>query len=230
MTRQYLPFTVRGDGLDDSAALHYEFSVLGMLRSFDAMQTTRALMSGFRVAGHDILVVPYEFNRGACNASARGEWGLFPNKVYYSPNIYYPDGDCIDTGDAGNSAHEVLCHELVHALRRSVGTIHKHTKKGQEETLAIMITNIFASESNKPALRKNHKGNEAQKDAKLNTSDGYLSAHRKLIDLFVREHIAVATDLSCVDTHFNPIRAYFHGHCAPAWTATAFQPGKNVFR
>ena len=230
MTRQFRPFTVRGDGLDDRAAQQYEFSVLGMLHSFDAIKTTRALMNGFRANGRDVLVVPYDFSRGECNAVARHEWGLFPNKVYYSPNIFYPDGDCIDTGDAGNSAHEVLCHELVHALRRGAGTIHKHTKKGEEETLAIMITNIFASETNKPGLRKNHDGHDRQKDPKLNTSDGYLAAHRKLVDLFVREHIAVATELSCVDTHFNPIRAYFHGHCAPAWTAAAYHPGKNAFR
>jgi len=230
MAREYLPFTVRGDGLNDREGLHYEYSVLGMLHSFDAIQTSRALMNGFRASRRDVLVVPYDFTRGDCNASARSEWGLFPNKVYYSPGIYYPGGDCIDTGDAGNSAHEVLCHELVHAFRRGAGTIHKRTKKGEEETLAIMITNIFASETNKAALRKHHDGHDPQKDPALNTSDGYLSAHRNLVDLFVREHIAVATALSCVDTHFNPIRAYFHGHCAPAWTAAAFQPGKNVFR
>lgn len=230
MTWQYVPFTVRGDGLDDNAARHYEFSVLGMLHSFDAIQTTRALMKGFRASGRDVLVVPYDFSKGACNAVSRSEWGLFPNKVYYSPDIYYPDSDCIDTGDAGNSAHEILCHELVHALRRSANTSGKHTKKGDEERLAIMITNIFASETNKKALRKNHKGHDPEKDPLLKTSDGYLAAHRRMVDLFVRQHIAVATDLSCVDTHFNPIRAYFHGRCAPAWTAAAFQPGKNAFR
>jgi hypothetical protein len=230
MTRQYRPFTVRGDGLNDNAARHYEFSVLGMLHSFDAMLTTRALMKGFRATGRDILVVPYDFSRGECNASSRSEWGLFPNKVYYSPDIYYPGGDCIDSGDAGNSAHEVLCHELVHALRRGAKTWKEHTKKGDEERLAIMITNIFASETNKPALRKNHKGHNPEKDPALTTSDGYLSAHRAMVDLFVRQHIAVATDLSCIDTHFNPIRAYFHGRCAPAWTPAAFHPGENVFR
>jgi hypothetical protein len=118
----------------------------------------------------------------------------------------------------------------VHALRRGAKTWKKHTKKGDEERIAIMITNIFASETNKPALRKNHKNNDPQKDPALITSDGYLSAHRTMVDLFVRQHIAVATDLSCIDTHFNPIRAYFHGRCAPAWTPAAFQPGKNVFR
>jgi hypothetical protein len=230
MARQYLPFTVRGDGLDDREALHYEYSVLGMLRSFDAIQTSRALMNGFRASRRDVLVVPYDLRDGDCNAVAKSEWGLFPNKVYYSPGIYYPGGDCINPGDAGNSAHEVLCHELVHAFRRGAGTIHKRTKGGEEETLAIMITNIFASETNKPSLRKSHHGHDPQKDSVLNTSDGYLAAHRNLVDLFVREHIAVATALSCIDTRFNPIRAYFHGHCAPAWTPAAFQPGKNPFR
>ena len=230
MTRQFRPFTVRGDDLGDRAAQQYEFSVLGVLHSFDAIKTTRALMDGFRAAGRDVLVVPYDFKDGDCNASARSEWGLYPNKVYYSPNIYYPEGDCIDTGDAGNSAHEVLCHELVHAFRRGAGTIHKHTKKGEEETLAIMVTNIFASETNKKALRKSHDGHDPQKDPALNTSEGYLAANRKLVELFVREHVALATNLSCVDTHFNPIRAYFHGHCAPAWTHAVYRPGKNVFR
>jgi hypothetical protein len=42
MAREYLPFTVRGDGLNDREGLHYEYSVLGMLHSFDAIQTSRA--------------------------------------------------------------------------------------------------------------------------------------------------------------------------------------------
>ena len=101
--RQYRPFTVRGEGLNDPE--HYESSGLGMLRSFDAIQTTRALTKGFRALRRDVLVVPYDFSRGPCNAVSRSEWGLFPNKVYYSPNLYYPgpDCECIDTGDAGNS-------------------------------------------------------------------------------------------------------------------------------
>jgi hypothetical protein len=208
--RQYRPFTVRGDGLNDPG--HYESSVLGMLRSFDAIQTTRALMNGFRALGRDVLVVPYDFSVGSCNAVSRSEWGLFPNKVYYSPNLYYPgpDCECIDPGDAGNSAHEVLCHELVHALRRAAGTIHRYTKKGEEETLAIMVTNIFASETNKPALRKNHHNHAPQKDPVLNTSEGYLAANRNLVALFAREHGAVASALSYVNARFNPIRAYFH--------------------
>lgn len=93
-----------------------------------------------------------------------------------------------------------------------------------------MVTNIFASETNKKALRKSHDGHDPQKDPALNTSEGYLAANRKLVELFVREHVALATDLSCVETHFNPIRAYFHGHCAPAWTPAVYRPGKNVFR
>ncbi len=230
MAREFRPFTVRGDGLDDRAALHYELALLGMLHSFDAIRTSRALMEGFRALGRDILIVPYDSAHGECNAYNRHEWGLFPNKVYYSFDLFYPDGDCVSTGDAGDSPHEMLLHELVHALRRSAGTIHKHTKKGEEETLAIMITNIFASETNKKSLRKNHHGYDPQKNAVLNTSEGWLSHHRKLTDLFVREHIGVATDLSCVNTHFNPIRAYFRGGCAPSWTPAVFRPSGNPFR
>ena len=206
--RQYWPFTVRGDDLEDPK--RYESSVIGMLHSFDAVQTSRALMDGFRVLRRDVLIVPYDGRRGVCNAVSDSDWGVFPNKVYYSPELYYPppDSDCIGDHDA-NSAHELLCHELVHALRRSAGTNHKHTTKAQEETLAIMITNIFASETNRPSLRKDHKDFSAQKDPVLNTSEGYLSANRDLVALFVREHRVVSEIISCVETHFNPIRAYF---------------------
>ena len=93
-----------------------------------------------------------------------------------------------------------------------------------------MVANIFASETNKKTLRKNHHGHDPQKNAVLNTSDGYLANHRPLIDLFVKQHYAVATELSCVDTHFNPIRAYFHGRCMPAWAAAVYRPGGNPFR
>jgi len=228
MARQFIPFTVRGDGLDSHAGLQYEFSVLGMLHSFDQLKVTSVLMKAFRAAGRDVLVVPYDFTDGPCNAKSRHEWGLFPNKIYFSPSIYYPDGDCVDTGDAGNSPHEVLCHEMVHALRRAANTHKKGTKRGWEEKMAIMITNIFSSETNRP-LRKKHADNSPEKDPKLLTSEGYLAAHPHMIGLFVKQHIAVATDLSCIDVPFNPIRAYFHG-CAPAWTPAAYQPSANPFR
>jgi hypothetical protein len=230
MAREYRPFTVRGDGLDDKEATQYEFAVLGMLHSFDAIPTTRALMNGFRMARRDILVVPYDESDGLCNAASRSDWGLFPNKVYYSPDTWYDNGFCVSKGDAGDTPHEVLCHELVHALRRAAGVWNHGTKHGQEETLAIMITNIFASETNKKALRRNHHGHHPQKDPVLNTSDGYLAHHKHLVDRFVTQHYGVATELSCVNTHFNPIRAYFHGRCMPAWAATAYRPGGNPFR
>lgn len=212
MARQYFSFTIRADGLEDKAAFQYEASVLGMLHSMECFKTTHALLQGFRAYNREVLVTPNILESGEeeCNARAKSDWGLYRTKILFSPTTYFRDSDCFETG-AGNSPHEVLCHEMVHALRYVAGTNHKHTKKAQEERIAITVTNIFSSETHRK-LRRKHDGHEPLKDPVKLTSSGYLQAYFKLIDLFCKEHPNVSSWLAGVETEFNPLREYYRGN------------------
>ncbi len=210
MAREYDFFTIRADDLDGSEATKYEASVLGMLRAFETMKTTWALLHGFRLYREPVLIRPFfnENNPDACNAKVQGTWGLFRIRILYTPWMFFKDGDCYESGDAGHDPDQVLCHELVHALRRAAKTAYKGTRKKQEERLAILIANIYSSETNRK-LRRRHKGHDELKDPVESTSKGYLAKHRQLIELFVRQNINTASHLARVRAPFNPIRELF---------------------
>ncbi len=209
MAQQYGVFTVRADGLSGKQAANYEASVLGMLRALDSFKTGHALLRGFSAARREVLVFPYHGSVGGtkdkCNAYATSDWGMYRNKVSFSPMTWSTSGGCSHAWSAGASAMEVLFHELVHALRFSTKTLQKRATSGQEEEIAILVTNIFSSESNR-ALRWNHQG-----FAKLPNGDpvDWYGKNLNLIKMFVKEHPKVSQDLSYVWTKFNPVREYY---------------------
>jgi hypothetical protein len=215
MARKYEYFTIRGDDLNDRDAVVYETTILGMLHSFERWQTTWALLHGFRFYQKDVVIVPYQNDLHPCNAQGGPDWGMFPGRIRFSPGVYMESSDCDFGGPAGASPHEVLCHEMVHALRGVAGTWKKHTSGGQEERLAILVTNIFSSQLFNHELRKSHKDHAILTDPALRTSKGYLDKYRGLIELFVREHINTTSHIARANTWFNPIRELFVERHAP---------------
>ena len=209
MARQFNVFTIRADGLSGQKAFQYEASMLGMLRAIDSMKSGRALINGFRAARREVLVFPYngKINGKAakCNAYATADWGMYRNKVSFSPGTWSPHAGCNNAGSAGASALEVLYHELVHALRFSTKTIDKRTVGGEEEEIAIFVTNIFSSENNR-APRWRHQGFD-----KLPNNDpvAWYGNNLELIKLFVKEHPKVSRELSFIWTKFNPLKEYY---------------------
>lgn len=204
MARQFGVFTIRADGRSGKAADQFENSVLGMLHGLNHISSGKALLDGFGSIGREVLIFPYDGTEGQCNAYATNDWGMFRNKVSFSPMGWTACSSCSTIGSAGNSAFEVLYHELAHALRFAAGTIYKKTSASQEEEIAILLTNIFSSETNRP-LRRDHSGFR-----KLPNTDpvAFYANNLPLIRTFHKQHPKLSTALSMIWTKFNPIKEY----------------------
>jgi hypothetical protein len=206
MAKQFGVFTIRADGLAGKKADQFEAQVLGMIRSLEAIEAGRALLNGFRAVGREVLVFPYNDSLGHCNAYATTDWGMYRNKVSFTPSGWFATSPCFTSGSAGNSSHEVLFHELVHAIRFAGGTLGRHTKGDQEEEIAILVTNIFSSETHRP-LRWRHSDFSELKNV---TSVGFYGKNRALIDMFCKEHPKLSLALARVSyAPFNPLREYY---------------------
>ena len=205
MARTFTPFTIRADGLNGRAATQFEASVLGMLHGMNAISTGRVLMDGFRAVGREVLIFPYDGSLGGCNAFATDDWGMFRNKVSFSPNGWFATSPCFTNGAAGNAALEVLMHELVHALRFAAKTLGKSVSGEQEEDLAILVTNLFSSETNRP-LRRDHNGFNALPDS---DPVKYYAANLRLINTFCQQHPVFTNALARLKMQFNPLREYY---------------------
>ena len=205
MARQFGVFTIRPDGLSGNKASQYEASMLGMLHALDSIRSGHALLQGFRAIKREVLVFPYSGRLGHCNAYATSDWGMYRNKVSFSPGTWSAHTSCAALGPAGNTALEVLVHELVHALRFAGKTLQRRATAAQEEEIAILVTNIFSSETNRP-LRWRHSG-----FTKLPSNDpvAFYANNLPLIKMFCTEHPTVSLDLARIWTPFNPLREYY---------------------
>ena len=205
MARQFDVFTIRPDGLSGKKAEQYEASMLGMLRALDSIRSGHALLQGFRAIKREVLVFPYSGRLGTCNAYATSDWGMYRNKVSFSPGTWSAHTTCAALGPAGNGVLEVLVHELVHALRFAGKTLQRRATAAQEEEIAILVANIFSSETNRP-LRWRHSG-----FAKLPSNDpvAFYANNLPLIKMFCTEHPVVSLELARIWTPFNPLREYY---------------------
>jgi len=220
MSRQFGSFVVDGTSLmpvgkatkvTPADITNYEASVLGMLHSFEAIQAGRALMDGFRTCHQKIWVLPYDMpDIDECQAEVDSS-DLFGTQVFFTPRMWFGASPCSTGQGAGNSPHEVLYHELVHAVRSVAGILAKSTTLDEEERIAVMVTNIFASETHRP-LRKDHDSFAVNSDPVTSTSAGFLHANHRLIHRFVKDHGRVSALLSKVNSPFNPVREYYKVH------------------
>jgi hypothetical protein len=208
MPKGYGKFLIRADGLEGKKAAEYENTVANMLLALDTIGPSHALLDGFRCYNRQVVVVPYDGSAGECNALGDG-FG-FTGEVSFTPRQWFAKSTCVkdlDPGAAGASAHEVLVHELVHAFRGVAGTFHS-VSLPKEEEIAVLVTNIFSSRTNRP-LRQDHESFDPQTDPVLSTSVGFLNANRALIEKFAKEHPDVTRWLARVEAPFNPLQAYW---------------------
>ena len=163
-----------------------------------------------------ILLVPYEF--GDCNAE---EFSLSNSPkpiVLFSPA---KRGCSSSNGDAATLPHEVLYHELAHALRQISGHLHKQKVISKlvpytntEEFLAVLATNIFISDVTnhwKTGLRADHISH-ATLDPVLADSFRFFSLgilSFNVISTFCNENHGFTRMLAAVSAPFNPIAAYY---------------------
>jgi len=125
----------------------------------------------------------------------------------------------------GSSPDEILFHEMVHALRNARG-INGATKEllpgsifrsgkiyeNEEEFIAILITNIYRSEQQRPKLRMDHNG---YSDLDTDTDETFLpdrdeSDYRyRLVHKLVAQDPRLVQELQLIPSKFNPIRRFF---------------------
>jgi len=120
----------------------------------------------------------------------------------------------------GSQPDELLCHELVHALRMTQGkfnpipTDDKNEYDNEEDFLAVVTTNVYMSANNKLELRADHNDFTVLKPP-LNTSDGFLisgknhnrKSNLELMKIYNLVWQPTFSALSAVPAKFNPFRA-----------------------
>jgi hypothetical protein len=130
---------------------------------------------------------------------------------------YCKDGIKHKCDNAGAKPDEVLVHEMTHATRAMRGLLNSmplgSNYDTEEEFLAILVANIYISESGRPEdLRLDHHGSAQLRD---NTDAAFLpardpNAYRyRLIDQFIRQQPKLTADLARVQCPFNPLRRYY---------------------
>lgn len=148
--------------------------------------------------------------------------------VRFSASLFKPGGVCqiigsTVPGSAGAEPDEVLFHELVHAYailagkvdRRPTSVDDRHGAYDDlEEFLAILLSNIYATDPNNPSkgrpLRADHHGFDTMAPAE-STSAGFLVSlvNRQWVQDICLRHPALAEPLSKVPATFNPIRQLY---------------------
>ncbi len=92
-------------------------------------------------------------------------------EITFSPGQFASGGTC-SVGGAGRDADEVLFHELCHAMRYGTGQRNACFAsfagfRGYEEFVAVLLTNVFSSETRR-TLRRDHEGyNQMPKTSRL---------------------------------------------------------------
>jgi hypothetical protein len=122
-------------------------------------------------------------------------------------------------------ADDTLLHEMVHAVRIMAGLLNpiptpeKKTYDHEEEFFAILVQNIYMSETGRTRLAGDHK--EKVITEEMNDSERFLGKgkatpdlepeerlNRRLVNKFVSLHTNFAADLAKSPAPFNPVRAF----------------------
>jgi hypothetical protein len=204
VAKQYDRLTIRADGLDGKRAAQYEATVLGMLHSYEQMQMGRAIMQALRFVRREVLIYPYDGGLGHCNAYVYNDWGMFRTKLSFTAADFVGRSACYPDHAAGTTPHEVLFHELVHAMRDAAGKRLSYKGHAGEEAIAVMVTNIFSSEVHRP-LRRDWNGFIQMSVS----SEDFFAAHGDMIRVFYHQHPEFCRWIAEAAAPFNPLRTYY---------------------
>jgi hypothetical protein len=196
-------------------------------------KTGQIILQGIWETGWAIVVRPYTLS--ACNSETVGrpaddlvEGSGVNVIVQFKLNLSAcaVDPKTKDFKPGGTPA-ETLFHELVHAFRLVTGKATD--RKGPlnpwipaslknypdydvvEDFFAILVANIFASETGRP-LRADHHGLTLM-PSKLSTNNGFLAIeeYADLVREFCSDHNSVSQKLRDVPSPFNPIKEVLIG-------------------
>lgn len=167
----------------------------------------------------------------SCNAVMHHGWTTLDATnigavISFTPEFYGRGTACetknLQRGGFAAQGHEVLFHELVHAFRHSalrraggqkwVGSLDKGLVfyNELEEFYAVLIQGIYASEFRQP-IRSSHTGTFPI-DKKLEGSYLFFKSGTQTYDavaILCEQNRGFTKALSKINTHFNPIRAYY---------------------
>ena len=164
-----------------------------------------------------VLIRPYL--GGECNAQQLNA------QLWYTPYLQGPCGHIWAniTENRGAYPHEILFHEMVHALRDAAGhgkSLAQLTDglKGYgdaEELFAVVTANIYMSDptnkrSDKLGMRKDH--GLGTLEAHLADSFGFYKSSRdafRLMKQFCTEDAWFTSQLAKTKANFNPVAAYY---------------------
>jgi hypothetical protein len=244
---QYM-IDIRPNWVNKAQAAHWEATVRALFQYNLGVQTGQALFNGIRFWNKWVVIEPYDFTKGPCNATEDVRVGVardgrpYGVKVGFSPHIFQHGGSCEykSPNNGAGAPNEILFHELVHAFRDVSGKLNLQPMKAggllkfdwNEEFYAIVLTNIFITDptnKTKTTQRRDHNGH-ARQDPDFATSLGFFETSTNTFDLikqFCTDHQGLSPVLAKIPSTFNPIAAYFND---PAEAQRRSQTAKAVLR
>ncbi|WP_376095293.1 hypothetical protein ACE7GA_02785 [Roseomonas sp. CCTCC AB2023176] len=110
----------------------------------------------------------------------------------------------------GTSGDEILLHEMVHGIRQMMGRSVREAVAGNpgmdnyEEFVAILVTNIFRSESGQTQMRQDHHGFVALSGAAANPAT-FKATYSAYLSYMATEQPRLCQNLRQVTCAFNPL-------------------------
>jgi hypothetical protein len=221
-------FLIRASGLSGRAADVYVQQVLVMVRALDVFKTTFALATQVRAGTGWTVIEPYDGSIGPCNGRGGPVGaGWSSPAVAASSNVVawmgYSPGSLRQTGchqtatEAGKTAMQLFVHELVHAVRAVTGNWMKGATIAEEEVIAILVTNIFASENSIDKMRKQHADWSRVVEGAAVHNQNYYRDNLAIVEKLNRQNQSLARNLARIDVPFNPVRLYYQRTQPGVW-------------
>jgi hypothetical protein len=202
-------------------------SVENNLRKIVTAKSGIALMNASLDSGTWIAVEPLNWNE--CNAhggfllEVQPSTGrTFTGKVKFDPALFQQGSRCFQVKLGSKYSHggqpdEVFFHELIHAIRGSISHQKVPLNGGlwrygdTEEFFAVVVTNIYISEKGTKGsgLRGGERG-KISLESYFSDSFCFFASSSQILPRmleFKKQHEQLFTDLSVINTSFNPIKA-----------------------
>ena len=165
----------------------------------------------------------YPLTRIECNAH-----GGFPGtrvingrsyqaQLQYNPDVYMSGSLCHIRRHRsfGREPDQVLFHELVHAHRAASWLLPHHEKliaglsgyQNEEEFLAVVLTNIYISETKGKGLRADYFSYD-ELEGPLNSSIGFFASSPQVLRIlteFAKDQVFLFDEMAKVKAQFNPL-------------------------
>lgn len=201
----------------------WQMSVIAQLQILSRSAAGAALLRSMKRMGQWIDVYPLREHE--CNAH-----GGFPGKrvvdgrdyqgqLQYNPDVYMKGSACYKRQHRpfGHEPDQVLFHELIHAHRMASWLLPHYEKliagvsgyKNDEEFLAVVLTNIYISETKGKGLRADYISHGELKGP-LSSSIGFFATSPSVLRIlteFQRDQEFLFNEMAKIKAPFNPLAA-----------------------